>query len=244
MKYTITATQHRLDYIMSKSKTAFKKIAGDNLRVRLILNNDEGVNRASMGTAQAQARRAKVFQEEKVEYTYRVDRIIAVAVMVILVLVGVIAGVRAFLHSEPTTQLAETIDQSAVAATVVESSSAVVASSHNVVRTLLSSGVQQEAPKGIINPRGKQTFVSLKKLPNRYLYFFTDVKDLTGATLYHTWKYKGDVVARIKMNKVGDALWRSYSGKLMRKKQLGSWEVTLSDEKGTALASKRFVLVK
>lgn len=232
---------------MNKPKTLPKKLIGDNLRVRLILNEDEGMNKASIGGVKAQERRANVFKAKKSEYTYHLDRIFIAAVISLMVLGGIVMGMRALLtHSTQQVAAVVTAEKAPLAATdsaaeksTTAKATRVVASPENVARAALASSIRGGVPKTEL----KQTFVSLKKLPSRYVYFFTEVNGLKGKTLYHAWKYRGKKVTEIKI-KVGDSAWRSYSGKAMSKKKLGAWEVTLLDDKRNVLASRGFVLVK
>ena len=79
---------------MSKPKVIQKKLVGDHVRARVILN-DESRPVASLGSTQAQARRAKLFSHlQEREYTYHVGRILAALTLLAVLVAGLVVGVR------------------------------------------------------------------------------------------------------------------------------------------------------
>lgn len=84
---------------MSKPKVIQKKLVGDDVRARLILN-DASRPAASLGSTQAQARRARVFNRpQEREYTYHRGRILAALALFAFLFVGLVIGVRTLIPS-------------------------------------------------------------------------------------------------------------------------------------------------
>ena len=73
----------------------------------------------------------------------------------------------------------------------------------------------------------------------REVYFFTDLRHLTGRTVTHRWKYQGDVVSQVPF-KVGGPRWRVNSKKEIEPDQVGEWSVTVVDESGWPLYTELF----
>ncbi len=230
---------------MSKPKMA-RKLDNENLRVKLILNAEKSGKR-SWNFLRGNKKYAAFQDKAPAEYTYHFDRILGAVVVVVLLLAVFFIGVRALFKNDtvsdtsaPTTVQAttskiENIAESAAPA--LTQTSLPLTAAHSVVRAVLAEKVENREPNGLISHR----LVSLNKLKQPYIYFFTEVKGLTGKTIYHVWKYQGKVIARVDI-RVGDALWRSYSGRRMRTSQLGSWEVDLVDDTGVVLTSRVFNL--
>ncbi len=78
-------------------------------------------------------------------------------------------------------------------------------------------------------------------LPNshRKVYYFTDLRGMTGQTVTHRWKYKGKVVAKVRF-KVKGARWRVQSSKWLEPDMLGTWSASVVDASGRTLSSTTF----
>ena len=80
---------------------------------------------------------------------------------------------------------------------------------------------------------GREPIDELHDLPPDLdkLYFFTELRDMTGQTVIHRWEHEGEVVAEVKM-KVGGPRWRTYSSKQLPARREGRWSVVVLDEQG------------
>lgn len=73
------------------------------------------------------------------------------------------------------------------------------------------------------------------------VYFFTELKFLTGRTVVHRWEYNGSVVAEVPFN-VGGPRWRVYSKKSLLPHQAGQWTVVVVDQQsGWPLLAELFM---
>ena len=62
------------------------------------------------------------------------------------------------------------------------------------------------------------------------IYFFTDLRNLTGQIITHRWEYNDKVMAEVKFRVGGGPRWRVYSSKNLLPEWTGAWTVTVSDE--------------
>jgi len=74
------------------------------------------------------------------------------------------------------------------------------------------------------------------------VYFFTDLRQLSGKTIRHRWEYKGDLIADIPI-KVGGPRWRTDSRMILDSSMLGKWTVLVIDEAGWVLKASNFEYV-
>jgi hypothetical protein len=105
-----------------------------------------------------------------------------------------------------------------------------------VVRAQLSSGIQGNEPTG-----GLKLPVRVAGNKSRTVYYFSEVKDLNGQTVFHRWEREGSVLASIPF-KVRGKRWRVYSNKKVTAHLAGNWRVVLADSKGKVLASTDFLV--
>jgi hypothetical protein len=72
------------------------------------------------------------------------------------------------------------------------------------------------------------------------IYFFTDLRNLTGQIVTHRWEYNDAVMAEVKF-KVGDGpRWRVYSSKNLLPEWTGVWTVVVTDENEQTLHTSVF----
>ncbi len=62
-----------------------------------------------------------------------------------------------------------------------------------------------------------------------YLYYFTDLKGMTGQQVTHRWEYQGHVVKE-KTFRVGAPRWRAWSATVLPPNQLGVWTVSVIND--------------
>jgi hypothetical protein len=75
------------------------------------------------------------------------------------------------------------------------------------------------------------------------IYYFTELKDMAGATVTHRWEHGGKVMAEVPF-KVGGNRWRVYSSKQLEGDWTGQWKVSVVDQSGATLAVNTFDYVK
>ncbi|HET7649741.1 MAG TPA: DUF2914 domain-containing protein [Gammaproteobacteria bacterium] len=75
------------------------------------------------------------------------------------------------------------------------------------------------------------------------IYFFTDLKNMSGQTVTHRWTYNGNVVAEVKLEPKA-ARWRTYSSKNLDPVMTGTWTVEVVDGAGNVLTKKSFDYTK
>ena len=83
---------------------------------------------------------------------------------------------------------------------------------------------------------------SLSELSNNTdrIYFFTDLRGLTGQIVTHRWEHEGQIMADIKFKVGSGPRWRVYSSKNLLPSWTGQWTVSVIDENGTSLNISTF----
>ena len=71
------------------------------------------------------------------------------------------------------------------------------------------------------------------------IYFYSDLNDLSGATVIHRWEYDGEVVAEVPFEVTTDR-WQVWSNKSLSADQLGDWTVSVVAPDGEILAVETF----
>ena len=99
-----------------------------------------------------------------------------------------------------------------------------------VERALFTSGVADREPVDAI---------ALVEGAQREVYFFTELKQLSGRTVTHRWEYAGEVVSEMPFE-VGGPRWRVFSKKVLAPAQAGKWSVLVVDESGWVLHAEMF----
>ncbi len=88
-------------------------------------------------------------------------------------------------------------------------------------------------------PRKKITQLSNDQ---HHIYYFTDLKGLTGQNVTHRWLYNGQTMAELKFN-VGAPRWRVWSSKTLLSDWTGEWTVAVIDELGQEVFRESFEYV-
>ena len=109
--------------------------------------------------------------------------------------------------------------------------------------------VQQASPNGSV---ARAVFTSqivdrepvdqLTELTNdsERIYFFTDLRGMTGQIVTHQWEYAGNVMAEVKFKVGNGSRWRVYSSKNLLPAWTGKWTVSVIDENGSSLNVSSF----
>jgi hypothetical protein len=103
-----------------------------------------------------------------------------------------------------------------------------------VVRAQLSAGMNGKEPTVRLQPP-----LQVTGRDNRTIYFFSEVRDFEGQTLFHRWEREGSVLTTIPFEVRGER-WRVYSNKTITPRLTGNWRVVLADSSGNELASSDF----
>ncbi len=103
-----------------------------------------------------------------------------------------------------------------------------------VERAALTESVVDREPQG-----------RMKQLTNDRdrVFYFTDVRDMTGETLVHRWERNGELVVEVPLA-IGGPRWRTYSTKQLDPSALGDWTVSAIDASGRVLSSDGFSYVE
>lgn len=99
-----------------------------------------------------------------------------------------------------------------------------------VERALFTTTMENREPGNVV--------VRVEGVPQE-VYFFTELRQLSGHTVTHRWEYAGEVVAEVPFE-VGGPRWRVYSKKRLLPDQAGTWSVVVVDESGWVLHAEMF----
>ncbi|MDH5516506.1 MAG: DUF2914 domain-containing protein [Gammaproteobacteria bacterium] len=111
--------------------------------------------------------------------------------------------------------------------------SSAVSATENIARSIFTSGVENREP---IDKVGQLTN------DNEKIYFFTEIKGMSGRTITHRWEHAGNVKAEVAF-KVGSNRWRIWSSKTLQPQWLGEWIVTVVDDAGNTLAEESMAYI-
>jgi len=103
----------------------------------------------------------------------------------------------------------------------------------NIVRAFFSTAIVNKEPVNRLLVGSE-----LEKV-----YFFSDIRDMEGQTIYHRWEFNDKVVSKKKFDVKG-AKWRVYSSYKIKPGMLGKWTVVVTDERGWPLKAVIFHYVK
>ena len=69
------------------------------------------------------------------------------------------------------------------------------------------------------------------------VFLFTELRDMTGEAVIHTWEHKGSVISRVEFH-VEQPNARLWSGRLLTPDMQGSWRVVITNASGKILSEK------
>lgn len=69
------------------------------------------------------------------------------------------------------------------------------------------------------------------------IYFFTELHNLSGKILIHSWEYRGEAVAQVQL-RVDGPRWRVWSSRTLTPDRQGPWTVTVMNPAGEVLAER------
>ncbi len=100
----------------------------------------------------------------------------------------------------------------------------------SVVRSALTSAVENREPTDkldVVNTEQQQ------------LYFFTELRDMSGQTAKHRWEHNGKVMAEVEFNVKGPR-WRVWSSKSFVPNWTGDWKVSVINGAGEVIKEETF----
>lgn len=107
----------------------------------------------------------------------------------------------------------------------------------SVVRAQLANGIWQNEPFSKITES-----IKVNSEEATGIYYFTELKNLKDKAIFHIWKYRGEVIFKIKKDVLKDP-WKTYSSKLFTKRSIGPWSVEAVDSNNRQLNVINFEVV-
>ncbi|SJM89768.1 conserved hypothetical protein [Crenothrix polyspora] len=107
----------------------------------------------------------------------------------------------------------------------------------NVLRTQLAPKIVDSEPVGEVNlplKAGEKTPVPV--------YYFAELADMKGKTIYHEWLLDDKVISRKTVN-ISDNTWRTSSRQMVAYTTNSNWTVRLVDDTGQVLSEKKFTVI-
>jgi len=77
----------------------------------------------------------------------------------------------------------------------------------------------------------------------KQIYFFTDIRNMSGNRVTHRWLHGGETRAEVSFN-VGGPRWRVHSSKNLAPERVGDWTVEVVDSLGSVIHKDSFVYFK
>lgn len=107
-----------------------------------------------------------------------------------------------------------------------ETTTSETTTSGTVARAMFTSQIVDREPADTLTELANDT---------QRVYFFTDLRGLTGQIITHKWEYAGNIMAEVKFKVGGGPRWRVYSSKNLLPEWTGEWKVSVIDENGSTL---------
>jgi len=101
------------------------------------------------------------------------------------------------------------------------------------------TGVSRSAFTTAIQDREPVDQVQKLQADKDKIYFFTEIRGMSGHTVSHKWMFNGQEMATVSFN-IGADRWRTWSSKTLSPSWLGKWTVDVVDEGGNVLAQESF----
>jgi len=114
------------------------------------------------------------------------------------------------------------------AATADASSEQAGFSRGSVVRSVFTTGIQEREPVDKLSNTSAE---------EQQVYYFTELRDMSGQTAVHRWEKDGDVKAEIKFDVRGPR-WRVWSSKSFQPTTEGEWKVSVLNGAGEVIAEE------
>ena len=101
----------------------------------------------------------------------------------------------------------------------------------SVARTIFTTAIVDREPVD-----------DLKTLTNstQRVFFFSDLRGMTGQLITHRWEYDGKTMAEVTFKVGNGARWRVYSSKNLLPEWTGVWKVVVSNDSDTPIKTSQF----
>jgi len=96
----------------------------------------------------------------------------------------------------------------------------------SVVRSIFTTGIQEREPVDKLKDTAGKT---------DKLFYYTELRDMSGQTATHRWEYKGKVISEVKFNVRGPR-WRVWSSKAYSPGWEGDWKVSVLNGAGEIIS--------
>ena len=96
----------------------------------------------------------------------------------------------------------------------------------SVVRSIFTSGIDQREPVDKFNDMNSE---------QGRVYYFTELRDMSGQTAIHRWEFDGKVMAEVEFNVQGPR-WRVWSSKSFVPGWAGEWKVSVLNGAGEVIS--------
>lgn len=104
-------------------------------------------------------------------------------------------------------------------------------STGSVVRSAITSSVENREPTDSLQAANTE---------QSQLYFFTELRDMSGQTAKHRWEHHGKVMAEVEFDVKGPR-WRVWSSKSFVPNFTGDWKVSVVNGAGDVISEKTFI---
>lgn len=101
----------------------------------------------------------------------------------------------------------------------------------SVIRSAFTSEISDREPIDTLNEISNDSKV----------YFFTELRDMSGQTAIHRWEHEGEVKAEVEF-KVGGPRWRVWSSKSFNPEWTGEWKVSVVNGANQVINEKTLML--
>ncbi|MDH5651113.1 MAG: DUF2914 domain-containing protein [Gammaproteobacteria bacterium] len=101
-------------------------------------------------------------------------------------------------------------------------------SSGTVYRAAFTTAIENREPTDKLDQANNE---------QKQLYFFTELRDMSGQTAKHRWEYNGKVMAEVEFNVKGPR-WRVWSSKTFNPEWTGDWKVSVINAAGEVISEK------
>lgn len=140
------------------------------------------------------------------------------------------AVVSAWIVALPLPALAQAPAAPAAGTAAQTQGAAPAAEDAHVARAVFTTGIKDREPvDSVTTVSGTQTKV----------YFFTEIRGLSGHTVTHRWEFGGKPMASVEFH-IGGPRWRVWSSKTLLPRWKGDWQVAVVDQDGKVLDTKTF----
>lgn len=141
-------------------------------------------------------------------------------------------AIPAEIQGDNTASVNSDVNQTSTMETAQEEQSGI--SQGSVTRSIFTSEVSEHEP-----------IDKIEKLEsnNRSVYYFTELRDMSGQTAIHRWEFKGKIMAETKFT-VDGPRWRVWSSKNLLPTWTGEWKVSVLNGIGDVISEDIFSYIE